>query len=97
MAFLQRKPKVPNERQYKGISVRSMANRQIELLAIDGHEAAITHPDKLYFSKEVRLTKIDLARYYLSVAPGALKGILDRPIVAARSAHRAQAPHPFGH
>src|SRR6266436_5726688 len=55
-----------------------------ELLSIDGREVRVTHPDKLYFSKQTRLTKLDLVRYYLAVAPGALNGIRDRPIVLKR-------------
>lgn len=55
-----------------------------EVLTIDGREVQVTHPDKLYFSKQVSLTKLDLVRYYLSVAPGALAGIRDRPLVLKR-------------
>jgi len=55
-----------------------------EVLLIDGREVHVTHPDKLYFSKQVKLTKLDLVRYYLSVAPGALEGIRDRPVVLKR-------------
>ena len=55
-----------------------------EVLLIDGHEIRVTHPDKLYFSKQAKLTKLDLVRYYLSVAPGALSGIHDRPLVLKR-------------
>src|SRR5437867_8702209 len=55
-----------------------------ELLVVDGREVRITHPDKPYFSRDVKLTKRDLVRYYLSVAPGALAGIVDRPIVLKR-------------
>src|SRR5262245_3820748 len=55
-----------------------------EVLLIDGQEVRVTHPDKLYFSKQVKLTKLDLVRYYVSVAPGALAGIRDRPIVLKR-------------
>ena len=46
-----------------------------ELLSIAGREVRVTHPDKLYFSKQTKLSKLDLVRYYLSVAPGALAGI----------------------
>src|SRR3981189_266615 len=56
----------------------------VETLSIDGHQVQKTHPDKLYFSKETKLTKLDLVRYYLAVAPGALRGIRDRPIVLKR-------------
>ena len=62
------------------------------VLAIDGREVRITHPDKLYFSSQVKVSKIDLARYYLSVAPGALGGIKDRPIVLKRFVDGAEAP-----
>jgi bifunctional non-homologous end joining protein LigD len=55
-----------------------------EVLSIDGCEVRITHPDKPYFSKQTKLTKLDLVRYYLSVAPGALAGIRDRPLVLKR-------------
>jgi DNA ligase D-like protein (predicted polymerase) len=55
-----------------------------ELLSIDGREVRVTNPDKLYFSRQVRLPKLDLVRYYLAVAPGALGGIRDRPLVLKR-------------
>jgi len=55
-----------------------------EVLSIEGREVRVTHPSKLYFSKEIQLTKLDLVRYYLSVAGGALAGIRDRPIVLKR-------------
>ena len=59
-------------------------NDSFELLNVDGHEVRVTHPAKLYFSREVQLSKLDLVRYYLAVAPGALAGIRDRPIVLKR-------------
>jgi len=62
----------------------------VEVLSIDGREVRVTHPDKLYFSKETRVTKLDLVRYYLSVAPGALSGIRDRPIVLKRFVNGAE-------
>jgi bifunctional non-homologous end joining protein LigD len=55
-----------------------------EILDVGGREVRVTHPGKLYFSREVKLTKLDLVRYYLSVAGGALAGIRDRPIVLKR-------------
>jgi len=63
-----------------------------ELLSVAGREIRITHPDKLYFSEEVRLTKRDLVEYYLSVASGALSGIQDRPIVLKRFVNGAESP-----
>jgi bifunctional non-homologous end joining protein LigD len=63
-----------------------------ELLSIEGREVRVTHPDKLYFSAQARVSKLDLVRYYLSVAPGALAGIRDRPIVLKRFVNGAEAP-----
>jgi len=65
-----------------------------EVLSIDGREVRISHPDKLYFSRQVRLTKADIVRYYLAIAPGALAGIQDRPIVLKRFVNGAEA-EPF--
>jgi DNA ligase D-like protein (predicted polymerase) len=61
-----------------------------ELLPIDGRQVRITHPDKPYFSKATKLSKLDLVRYYLSVAGGALAGIQDRPIVLKRFVNGAE-------
>jgi bifunctional non-homologous end joining protein LigD len=61
-----------------------------ETLSIDGREVRVTNPEKLYFSKEAKVSKIDLVRYYLSVAPGALGGIRDRPIVLKRFVNGAE-------
>ena len=55
-----------------------------ELLSVEGHEVRITHPDKSYFSKQTKLSKLDIVRYYQSVASGALAGIRDRPLVLKR-------------
>ena len=54
------------------------------MLAIDGREVRVTNPGKPYFSKQAKLSKLDLVKYYLSIAPGALSGIQDRPIVLKR-------------
>jgi bifunctional non-homologous end joining protein LigD len=61
-----------------------------EVLSIDGREVHVTNPDKLYFSAQVKVSKLDLVRYYLSVAPGALAGIQDRPIVLKRFVNGAE-------
>jgi DNA ligase D-like protein (predicted polymerase) len=63
----------------------------VELLSIEGREVRVTHPEKLYFSKQTKVSKLDLVRYYLSVAPGALAGIRDRPIVLKRFVNGAEA------
>src|SRR3954451_19572433 len=65
-------------------------NESAEILSIEGREVRITHPEKLYFSKETRLTKLELVRYYLSIAPAALAGIRDRPLVLKRFVNGAE-------
>lgn len=69
-------------------------DEDVEVLQIEGREVRVTHPGKLYFSRETKVTKLDLARYYLAVAPGALQGIRDRPIVLKRFVNGAEA-EPF--
>jgi len=63
-----------------------------ETVVIGDREVRITHPEKPYFSKEARVSKMDLVRYYLAVAEGALRGIADRPIVLKRFVHGADEP-----
>jgi DNA ligase D-like protein (predicted polymerase) len=65
-----------------------------EVLSVDGREVRVTHPDKPYFSAQTKLSKLDLVRYYLSIAPGALAGIRDRPIVLKRFVDGAEG-QPF--
>jgi len=61
-----------------------------EVLSIDGREVRVTHPEKPYFSKQTKLSKLDIVQYYLSVAPGALAGIEDRPLVLKRFVNGAE-------
>jgi bifunctional non-homologous end joining protein LigD len=63
---------------------------EAEVLSIEGHQVRVTHPDKLYFSKQTKLSKLDVVRYYLSIAPGALTGIRDRPLVLKRFVNGAE-------
>src|ERR1051325_4283720 len=60
-----------------------------EVLSIEGRQVRITHPSKPYFTRDVKLSKLDIVRYFLSVAPGAIAGIRDRPIVLKRFVHGA--------
>lgn len=53
------------------------------LLTVGGHEVRISSPDKMVFP-EAGLTKLDLVRYYLAVAQGALRGAGGRPMVLKR-------------
>src|SRR5688572_19878761 len=57
-----------------------------ERLEVDGREVIVTNPRKLLFPQAgpAGLTKLDLVRYYLAVAPGALRGAGGRPNVLVR-------------
>ena len=59
-----------------------MASEQ-EILSAGGRDIAITNPRKVLFP-EAGYTKLDLARYYLAVAEGALRGAAHRPNVLVR-------------
>src|SRR3954468_22015095 len=65
-----------------------------EVLSIDGREVRISNPGKPYFSRDVKLSKLDVVRYYLSVASGAVAGIRDRPSMLKRFVDGAEKP-PF--
>ena len=63
---------------------------EVEVLSIDGRDVRVTNPNKPYFSREAKLSKLDVVRYYLSVAPGAIAGIRNRPIVLKRFVNGAE-------
>ena len=54
-----------------------------EILEIEGHEVRVSSPDKIVFPQP-GLTKLDVVRYYLAVAEGALRGAGGRPMVLKR-------------
>src|SRR5467141_269941 len=54
-----------------------------ELLQIEGREIAISNPGKVFFPQP-GYTKLDLVRYYLAVAEGALRGAGGRPMALKR-------------
>jgi bifunctional non-homologous end joining protein LigD len=62
--------------------VRRMPARK-EILRIGDRDVTITNPDKVYFP-EAGHTKLDLVRYYLAVADGALVGVRGRPMALKR-------------
>jgi DNA ligase D-like protein (predicted polymerase) len=59
-------------------------------LDVGGRHVDVTHPDKVIFpghgahSSHGGLTKLDLIRYYLAVADGALRGVAGRPMILKR-------------
>jgi DNA ligase D-like protein (predicted polymerase) len=60
-----------------------MAKSQGQVLEVAGRQVTVTNPDKVFFPR-LGLTKLDLVRYYLSVAEGALRGVADRPMALKR-------------
>src|SRR6476620_12538925 len=54
-----------------------------EVLTVAGQEVSITNPGKVLFP-EPGHTKLDLVRYFLAVAAGALRGAGGRPNVLVR-------------
>jgi bifunctional non-homologous end joining protein LigD len=54
-----------------------------EILQVAGREVAVSNPAKVFFPATGH-TKLDLVRYYLSVAEGALRGAGGRPMVLKR-------------
>jgi bifunctional non-homologous end joining protein LigD len=67
----------------KSRSKSSTSKTGAELLVIEGHEVSITNPGKVLFP-ERKYTKLDLVRYYLAVAQGALRGAGGRPNMLVR-------------
>ena len=59
-----------------------MASKK-EILTIAGREVAISSPDKPYFPKAGH-SKLDVVRYYVAIAEGALRGIRGRPMAMKR-------------
>jgi DNA ligase D-like protein (predicted polymerase) len=57
-----------------------------EVLQVAGREVAVSNPGKVYFP-EAGITKIEVVRYYLAVAEGALRGAGGRPNVLVRYAN----------
>ena len=67
--------------------------KETEVLQLDGHEVTVSNPRKVYFP-ETGHTKLDLVRYYLAVADGALRGAGGRPMALKRFVDGA-AGQPF--
>lgn len=69
-----------------------MATRA-EILRINDRDVTVTNPDKVYFPK-AGYTKLDLVRYYLAVADGAVRGVAGRPMALKRFVNGAES-EPF--
>ncbi len=64
-----------------------MAGKKL-VLEIAGREVTISNPEKVYWPQAGH-TKLDLVRYYLAVADGALRGVRGRPQILKRFPHGA--------
>src|SRR5438105_6512561 len=65
-----------------------MPERQ-EVVVAAGREVAVTNPDKVFFPR-AGYTKLDLVRYYLAVAEGAIRGVSGRPMALKRFVNGAE-------
>jgi bifunctional non-homologous end joining protein LigD len=54
-----------------------------EVLEVAGRQVVITNPQKVFFPRTGH-TKLDLVRYYLAVADGAVRGVSGRPMALKR-------------
>src|SRR5439155_1549912 len=84
----------------KGVNVGWYANPRVDALLDtarseldESRRVVITNPDKVFFP-QAGYTKLDLAKYYVAVAEGALRGIAGRPIVLKRYVDGAEG-EPF--
>jgi bifunctional non-homologous end joining protein LigD len=64
-----------------------------EIIEVAGRSVPVSHPDKVYFPRTGH-TKLDVVRYYLSLADGALRGVAERPMVLKRYVNGADG-EPF--
>jgi bifunctional non-homologous end joining protein LigD len=68
------------------------ATSKAEILLIAGRTVAVSNPDKVLFPGP-KHTKLDLARYYLDVAEGALRGAGGRPNMLVRYPDGIEGEH----
>jgi len=69
-------------------------------LDVDGHTVRVSNPDRVYFPARGE-TKLDLARYYLSVGDGVVRALRERPCmmhrfpegVSGEKVHQKRVPH----
>jgi DNA ligase D-like protein (predicted polymerase) len=59
------------------------------VIEVAGREVAVSNPQKVYFPRTGH-TKLDIVRYYLAVADGALHGVLGRPMALKRFVNGAE-------
>jgi DNA ligase D-like protein (predicted polymerase) len=60
-----------------------------EIVEVAGREVTITNPDKVFYPRTGH-TKMDMVRYYLAVADGAIRGVRARPMALKRFVNGAE-------
>src|ERR671920_2576292 len=73
-------------------STSAKSKDEPEILVVDGREVSISNPGKVLFP-EPGHTKLDLARYYVAVADGALRGAGGRPNMLVRYPDGIEGEH----
>lgn len=66
-----------------GHYARHMASNDAIMLDVDGRAVRLSSPTKPYFP-DLGLTKLDIARYVMTVAPGMVAALKDRPTTMER-------------
>lgn len=59
------------------------------VIEVAGREVTVSNPQKVYFPRTGH-TKLDIVRYYLAVADGALRGVAGRPMALKRFVNGAE-------
>jgi bifunctional non-homologous end joining protein LigD len=72
----------------RAASYRGAMPDRKETIEVAGRTVTVSNPDKVYFPRTGH-TKMDLVRFYLGVAEGALTGVRGRPMVLKRFVHGA--------
>ncbi len=62
-----------------------------EVLVVADREVVVTNPRKIFFPVAGH-TKLDLVKYYIAVADGAVRGVSNRPMALKRFVHGAARP-----
>src|SRR5437660_7123847 len=66
-----------------------MAAPREDIIEAAGRQVTITNPDKVFFPRTGH-TKLDLVRYYMAVAEGAIRGVYGRPMAVQRFVNGAE-------
>src|SRR6202047_3115738 len=66
-----------------------MAAPREEVIEAAGRQVTITNPDKVFFPRTGH-TKLDLVRYYMAIAEGAIRGVYGRPMALKRFVNGAE-------